>query len=164
MSLLLHDCSFALVRIAMAVKRHHDHHGNSYKGKLGLAYSFRDVMRGSMAACRQTWCWKGDESSTSGSESSRKRGTLDRPWASETSEPFLSPSMYTSSNKATLILTTCLNSATPWACGAISIQNTTATVMSCIVNIWYAGYLICDSQEGLDPQVENQCSKCWQKL
>jgi hypothetical protein len=29
-----------LVRVSIAVKRHHDH-GNSYKETLGLAYSFR---------------------------------------------------------------------------------------------------------------------------
>ena len=32
-----------------------------------------------------------------------------------------------------------------------------ATVMNHIVNIWYADYLICDSQRGLDPQIET----CW---
>lgn len=32
-----------------------------------------------------------------------------------------------------------------------------ATVMSHNVSIWYAGYLVCDSQRGCDTQVENHC-------
>ena len=33
------------------------------------------------------------------------------------------------------------------------------TVMNCNVNVWDTGYLICDSQRGRDPQVENCCSR-----
>jgi hypothetical protein len=37
--------SSALVKVSVAVKRHHDH-GNSYKGKhrMGMAYSFRGLV------------------------------------------------------------------------------------------------------------------------
>ena len=52
-----------LVRVPIAVKRHHDN-GNSYKGKHLMevvAYSLEVqsiiIMVGSMAACRQTW-WR----------------------------------------------------------------------------------------------------------
>ena len=51
-----------LVRVSIAVKRHHDH-DNSYKGKhlIRVAYynaeiQFIIIITGSTAACRQTWC------------------------------------------------------------------------------------------------------------
>lgn len=35
-----------------------------------------------------------------------------------------------------------------------------ATIMNCNVGIWYAGYLICQSQMGHDPQIENPWCPC----
>ena len=52
--------SLSLVRVSVALKRHHDHN-NSYKHFTGLAHSSEVqsiiIMAGSMAVCRQTWCW-----------------------------------------------------------------------------------------------------------
>lgn len=49
--------------------------------ELGLAHASDAqsivAMAGSMAACRQTWCWRRAESSVSGSGGSRKRETLE---------------------------------------------------------------------------------------
>ena len=45
---------------------------------------------GSMVAFRETWCWRGAASSTSGSVSSKKREPLGLAWTFET--PKLKPS------------------------------------------------------------------------
>ena len=47
----------------IVVKRHHAQ-GNSYKGNISLELAYSSqvqtivIMVGSMAACRQTWCWR----------------------------------------------------------------------------------------------------------
>jgi hypothetical protein len=52
-----------LARVSIAVKRHHNQ-GNSYKGKhlIGAGLQVQRlsivIMVGSMAACRQIWCWR----------------------------------------------------------------------------------------------------------
>ena len=63
-----------LVRVPIAVKRHHDN-GNSYKGKHLMevvAYSSEVqsiiIMVGSMAACKQIWHWLHVNQKTMGSK------------------------------------------------------------------------------------------------
>jgi hypothetical protein len=72
-----------LIRVSIAVKRHHEHRNFMKETiSLGLAYSSEVqsiiFMVGSVVAHRQTRCWRGAESSTSGSAGSRKRV---RQWA-----------------------------------------------------------------------------------
>jgi hypothetical protein len=70
-----------LLRASIAMKRHHDHHSNSHKGKhvIGAGCQFRGSVITVMAACRKTWCWRLAGSSTSGSEGSRKTERDTRP-------------------------------------------------------------------------------------
>jgi hypothetical protein len=63
---------FVLGKVSIAVKRHYDH-DNSSKGKhVKLEVWSTIIKAGSMVTCRQTWCWRGTENSTSRSAGSRK--------------------------------------------------------------------------------------------